>query len=133
MSNDKQEKQTKTVKDFCAAWDRMDLDAIMEYMSEDAVYDNLPLETLKGQEAIANFIGGFFQIATSAKFDILNLTADENRVVTERVDSFGFAEGGVDKLPVLGIFEFNDEGKINAWREYWDMQMWLDKGGPALS
>jgi len=133
MSIDKQEKQIKTVKGFCSAWDRMDLDAIMGYMSEDAVYDNLPLETLKGQEAIANFIGGFFKVATSAKFNILQLVADDDRVVTERVDSFGFAEGGVDELPVLGIFEFNDGGKISAWREYWDIQMWLDKGGPALS
>ncbi len=133
MSNIKQSNHVETVKDFCAAWDRMDLDAIMEYMSEDAVYDNLPLETLSGHQAIREFIGGFFQIATSAKFDILILTADENRVVTERVDSFGFAEGGVDQLPVLGIFEFNDTGKINAWREYWDIQMWIDKGGPALS
>ena len=38
----------------------------------------------------------------------------------------------IDALPVLGIFEFDDNGKICSWREYWDLQDWVARGGPAL-
>jgi limonene-1,2-epoxide hydrolase len=123
----------ETVKQFCAAWDEMDLGKILSLMSEDAIYHNLPLEPLKGHEQIADFVEGFFQITATTKFKILALVADEKRVVTERVDTFGFKDGSVMKeLPVLGIFEFDIDGKISAWREYWDLQDWVKRGGPAL-
>jgi len=53
MNND------ETVKQFCAAWDEMDLGKILSLMSNDAVYHNLPLEPLKGHEQIAGFVEGF--------------------------------------------------------------------------
>ena len=122
-----------TVTAFCAAWDEMDLEKILVLMSEDAVYHNLPLDPLNGHQQIAGFIGGFFQAANSTKFQILNIVADENHVVTERIDTFGFKDGtSMDELPVLGIFEFDKDGKISSWREYWDLQDWGKRGGPAL-
>jgi limonene-1,2-epoxide hydrolase len=133
MTSVKQQTLIKIVKGFCAAWDDMDLETIMSLMSKDAVYDNLPLKELRGCDQIRGFIGGFFQITESAKFDILNIVAEDNRVVTDRVDSFVFNEGRIEELPVLGIFEFDADEKISHWREYWDLQMWIDKGGPALS
>ncbi len=121
------------VREFCSAWDRLDLDKILALMSEDAVYHNMPLAPLKGQQQIAEFIGGFFQITQSCQFKILSLVADEHCVVTERVDTFGMKDGStIDALPVLGIFEFDDNGKIISWREYWDLQDWIARGGPAL-
>lgn len=123
----------KTVRDFCTAWDEMDLDRVLSLMSEDAVYHNLPLDPLNGQQQITGFIEGFFQLTATTKFKILTLVADEKRVVTERVDTFGFKDGSIMKeLPVLGIFEFDKEGKISSWREYWDLQDWVKRGGPAL-
>lgn len=123
----------ETVKQFCAAWDEMNLDKILSLMSEDAVYHNLPFDPLDGQQQISGFVNGFFKIAATTKFKILTLVADDKRVVTERVDTFGFKDGTIMKeLPVLGIFEFDKDGKISAWREYWDLQDWIKRGGPAL-
>ncbi len=133
MTNPQQQTLIEIVREFCAAWDRIDLEAIMSMMSEDAVYNNLPLATLRGHDEIRAFIGGFFEVTKSAKFDILNIVTDDQRVVTERVDSFVWEEGRIDELPVLGIFEFNENGKISHWREYWDLQMWLDMGGLPLN
>jgi len=122
-----------TVREFCAAWDQLDTRKIMSLMSDNAVYHNMPLTPLKGQNEIADFIGGFLDMADSCQFKILNLVADEHRVVTERVDTFGMKDGSIiDALPVLGIFEFDDNGKISSWREYWDLQDWVARGGPAL-
>jgi len=123
----------ETVKQFCAAWDEMDIDKILSLMSNDAVYHNLPLEPLKGREQIAGFVEGFFKITATTSFKILTLVADDKRVVTERVDTFGFKDGSMMKeLPVLGIFEFDNNGKISSWREYWDLKDWVKRGGPAL-
>lgn len=122
-----------TVRQFCAAWDKLDLEGILALMSEDAIYHNMPLEPLVGKQQIADFVGGFFSISGSCCFEILNLTANDERVVTERLDSFGFLDGSALKeLPVLGVFEFDADGKISAWREYWDLKTWVDLGGPAL-
>lgn len=123
----------ETVRQFCTAWDEMDLDKILSLMSEDAIYHNLPFEALKGQQQITGFVDSFFKITATTKFKILNVVVDEKRVVTERVDTFGFKDGSVMKeLPVLGIFEFDIDGKISTWREYWDLQDWVKRGGPAL-
>lgn len=78
------------------------------------------------------FLSAFLSAATRCRFEILTVVADDRRVVTERLDSFDLPGGSLSELPVLGIFEFNTEGKINNWREYFDLKTWADKGGPAL-
>ena len=123
----------KVVRDFCGAWERLDVDAGLGYMSADAVYHNVPLQPLVGQQAIRGFLEGFFSLATSCRFEVLTVVTDGNRVVTERLDSFGFPDKDLDRLPVLGIFEFDADGKICSWREYFDLQTWVDKGGPAIA
>ncbi|MGH7931579.1 MAG: limonene-1,2-epoxide hydrolase family protein, partial [Candidatus Binataceae bacterium] len=40
----------------------------------------------------------------------------------ERVDSFE-ANGKKVSLPVVGVFETTAAGKIKAWRDYFDMEM----------
>lgn len=123
----------QTVRDFCAAWDRVDADGAIALMHEDAIYHNMPMEPLQGHAAIRAFIEPFFAVTTAAEFRILTLVADDQRVVTERLDFFTFKEGGgVDGLPVLGIFEFAGDGRISAWREYWDLPTWVARGGPPL-
>ncbi len=122
----------KTVKDFCQAWGNLDIDAVLGLMSEDAVYHNMPMEPLVGQEQIRSFLTAFLGAVSSCHFEILTIVADEQRVVTERLDSFTLGDNTLEELPVLGIFEFDKEGKINNWREYFDLKTWVDKGGPAI-
>lgn len=122
----------KTVKDFCQAWENLDIDAVLGLMSEDAVYHNMPMAPLVGQEQIRGFLSAFLGAASSCRFEILTIVADEQRVVTERLDSFTLGDNTLSELPVLGIFEFNAEGEITNWREYFDLKTWVNKGGPAV-
>ena len=48
-----------------------------------------------------------------------HLAVRDNVVLTERVDTFTIG-GTVAPLPVMGTFEIRD-GKICAWRDYFDM------------
>ena len=122
----------KTVKEFCQAWESLDIDAVLDLMSEDAVYHNMPMAPLVGQAQIRAFLAAFLGAASTCSFEILTIVADEQRVVTERLDSFTLGDNTLSELPVLGIFEFDAEGKINNWREYFDLKTWVDKGGPAI-
>ncbi len=122
----------KTVKGFCEAWENFDIDGVLGLMSEDAVYHNMPMEPLVGQEQIRGFLAAFLGAASACRFEILTIVADEQRVVTERLDSFELGGNTLSELPVLGLFEFNASGKITSWREYFDLKTWVDKGGPAI-
>ena len=107
------------VREFCAAWSRLDSDELTGYFTDDAVYHNMPLEPLKGREAIRAFLAGFLTGVTFAEFEFLNIVSSGDVVMTERVDHFELG-GKKAGFPVMGIFELRD-GKIAAWRDYFDM------------
>ena len=110
----------RIVRDFCAAWGRADLEAIMAAFSEDAVYHNIPMDPLRGHHAIRTFIGGLF--ATNAKgvdFDIRHQIVSGRVVMNERVDTLEFG-GKTVELPVCGVFKLAVDGRIAAWRDYFD-------------
>ena len=50
---------------------------------------------------------------------MLAIAADGNTVFAERVDRIDAGGRHVD-LPVVGVFELQD-GKIAAWRDYFDL------------
>jgi limonene-1,2-epoxide hydrolase len=56
------------------------------------------------------------------RFDVKHIVADGDVVLTERVDTFEIG-GRTITLPVMGTFEVRD-GKIAAWRDYFDLAQW---------
>jgi limonene-1,2-epoxide hydrolase len=60
---------------------------------------------------------------------MLNLAASGDVVFTERVDVFTYPDNTVE-LPVAGVFEVRD-GKIAAWRDYFDVNMFMSQMAPA--
>ncbi len=108
------------VRDFCAAWGRADLDAIVDSFTNDAVYHNIPMPPCNGKEEIRTFIGGLFGgMCKSVDFEIKAQLVNGLIVMNERVDTLHMAERSVE-LPVCGVFELTEEGKIKAWRDYFD-------------
>lgn len=111
----------RLVRDFCAAWSRADLDAIMDAFAEDAVYHNMPMAPAKGKDEIRGFIEGFLKMSpTGVEFEILRQVASGPIVFNERIDTF-VNEGKRTSAPVCGVFELDAAGKIVAWRDYFDM------------
>jgi len=51
-----------------------------------------------------------------------------NTVLTERIDRFTIGGKRVE-LPVMGAFEVASDGKICAWRDYFDMQQFMKQLG----
>ncbi len=112
----------KIVAAFCDTWKRMNVDEMLSYMTEDAVYHNIPLDPLKGRSEIRKGLHQFAGMLKAVEIKILNSAAAGNLVITERVDTMVMPDGKRIDLPVAGVFELKD-GKISAWRDYFDMKM----------
>ncbi len=112
------------VTSFCEAWSRRDVDELLSFFTADAVYHNVPIDPAVGHEQIRNMLSLFVPASSSIEFEILRIASSaENTVLTERIDRFQMGERSV-ALPVMGTFEIRD-GKIAAWRDYFDMQAWI--------
>ena len=113
----------KIVTDFCNAWPRKNVDELLAFFTDDAVYHNIPLESAKGKEAIRGVINTFLPMARSLQFKVLHSAGNGNVVFNERVDIFDLGNGKTISLPVAGVFEVTGS-KISAWRDYFDMAMY---------
>jgi len=108
------------VRDFCRAFEEPSIEKILEFFSEDAIYHNIPLDPAQGLPAIRAVLEQFISPDAKSKFEILNLASCGNVVLTERVDHLTI-QGKPVALPVMGAFEVGADGRIEAWRDYFDM------------
>ena len=108
-------------RSFVDAWASKDIDTIMEFFTEDAVYINIPMDPPnRGKTDIRNFIEGFIGMATEIEFVIHHqLEGPDGVVMNERTDRFKM-DGKWVELPVMGAFVLRDGG-IAEWRDYFDM------------
>ncbi len=118
----------KVVREFCAAVPRRDAAEILGFFAEDAVYHNIPVEPVRGHEAIRATLDQFLTPATEAEFEIRALACTGRTVLTERIDRFTLGGKRIE-LPVMGAFEVGEDGRITAWRDYFDMQQFLQQAG----
>ena len=109
------------VRNFCAEWDAPapDGEKLASYFTEDALYHNIPMDPISGRDNIRNALGGMAGMMVSKGWDVLNIVAEGDVVMTERVDKFD-AGGNAVALPVMGVFELKD-GEITSWRDYFDL------------
>ena len=109
----------RVVRDMCAAFEKHDAQALRPFFTDDVVYHNMPMDAAVGIDATIAFIDGFFGMCESMLIETLHLAVRDDVVLTERVDTFTVGNV-VAALPVMGTFEVRD-GKISAWRDYFDM------------
>ena len=111
---------SEIVSAFIDAFRQADLDRIMDFFEEDAIYHNIPLEPAQGTEAIRAVLQGFIAMASETDWIVHRIAEDADGVVmTERTDRFLVGETWVE-IPVMGTFELRG-GKLCAWRDYFDL------------
>jgi len=116
---------TELVSAFYRAWSSRDVDDILGYFAEDAVYHNMPVSPMRGKPAIKTILQQIIAPTSWIEWETLNMAEAGNIVLTERVDRFEMGGKKVE-LPVAGVFEI-EGGKIKAWRDYFDMVAWTRK------
>lgn len=107
------------IRDFIAAWSKLDADELAAYFTEDGVYHNMPIAPISGQAQLRAFIAAFLANWTATNWEILNLQSAGDIVIAERIDRTMIGDKAVN-LPCCGVFEMQG-GKIRAWRDYFDM------------
>lgn len=112
------------VREFVDAWSALDAAQLAAYFTEDGTYHNMPAAPVSGRAEIENFIRAFLANWTATRWDILNIVADGDVVICERLDCTQTTQGNVD-LPCVGVFEMRD-GKIHVWRDYFDMGTFIN-------
>jgi limonene-1,2-epoxide hydrolase len=117
----------EVVSSFCAAWSKLDIDELMTYFADDAVYHNIPVDPVVGRDAIRSTIEGFTAGVERVNFEVRHAVAQDNIVLTERVDHFHTADR-VISLPVMGAFEVTG-GRIASWRDYFDLNQFMSQLG----
>jgi limonene-1,2-epoxide hydrolase len=123
--NDDNEQAVELVRRFCGAWSEGDLDRVVEFFADDAVYHNIPVDPVVGTDAIRTMIEEFTVGIDRIEFRIDNIASAGNVVLTERVDIF--VKGGRRiELPVMGTFEVVG-GRIAKWRDYFDLNQFMSQ------
>jgi len=107
------------VRNFLKAWETRDLDAIMAFFDDDAVYENVPVPPVTGLDEIRNFIGGILYAFKNINVVIHHQVSDGVIVMNERTDTITAENGTKVQLRCMGYFEIRD-GKVVTWHDYFD-------------
>ena len=113
----------KLVREFIEAWSEPDLERLVAtltpYVSEDAVMRQMPFAEVRGHEGLRRICAESLESMSQFQVDIDAVTVAGSTVFSERVDRF-VLHGRDVAVPVLGVFEVSDDGKITEWRDYFD-------------
>jgi len=112
------------VREFIAAWSRLDSDELAAYFTEDGTYYNMPTAPVSGRENVRNFIKGFAGGWQATTWDVVNIVGAGDVVIAERVDRTRTKNGKSVDLPCCGVFEMQN-GKIKVWRDYFDLGVYM--------
>lgn len=123
------EQNQQIIREFVAAWSRLDADELVTYFTADGTYYNMPIAPVSGEENLREFIGNFLQSWDKTDWEILNIMAHGDVVFVERIDRTVVAGRQVD-LPCVGVFEM-ENGKIKMWRDYFDMATFTNAVQPS--
>ena len=118
---------TDLLEELWAAWAEKDVDRIMGYFADDPVYTNVALGppnegTAAVRKAIEGFCNGWEEVEFVTHFQLEN---EQGVVMNERTDRF-LARGKWVECLVMGVFEIED-GKIRAWRDYFDREQFASQ------
>ncbi len=115
------------VESFISAIEHHDLEFALTHLSEDCEYDNVPMGSVNGRDAVratlAPFLGMFDAIEWVTTHQVASGTAADGVVMNERLDRFRSGERSLE-LPVAGLFVVRD-GHITLWRDYFDKETLL--------
>lgn len=108
------------VEALIAAFNRRDAAAIAELLAEDIACAGIPLEPAHGRAATMAMLAPFLA-AEEIDWRILAIAANGPTVFTERDDRFRFEGKDWTAVRAAGVFEIDTNGRIAAWRDYFDL------------
>ena len=131
--------QETFIRDFCQAWgdgtatSRPQVDKILSMLAEDAIWQlwvpGGPV--IRGREALEREIRRQMSYVTHNLCTIRHIVSSDSVVMTER-DDYAVSSGKPMPHSMVAVYELNEQGLIQAWREYLDTADLARKKGVAL-
>jgi limonene-1,2-epoxide hydrolase len=109
----------EVVSAFIAALERRDLDSALLLVTEDVVYDNVPIGPVTGTDAVRDALSGAIGRAETVQWVVTHQVVAGEVVMNERLDRFLVAGRWIE-VPVAGLFVLRD-GRIAQWRDYFGL------------
>jgi limonene-1,2-epoxide hydrolase len=131
----------QTVTLFLAKMGDRDLDAAMELLAEDIVFENPPMappsNRAVGRAIIRQRHTRLFERVVAVSWPVSHIVANGNVVMTERYDKFWFAPGtfpGGDyqACHILSLW-YVEDGLIKLWRDMYDFPSTMNQLGTDLA
>jgi limonene-1,2-epoxide hydrolase len=114
------------VRQFFAAWAEPRTDELGRFFADDAVWVDGPQGVRAGVDAIIAELAAQLAVTGGTAVDVKSLVADGGTVMVEEVSSFSLAGKPVSAV-VMAVFEFNADGRIQQWREAYDLKSLTDQ------
>jgi limonene-1,2-epoxide hydrolase len=111
---------------FIEAWPSADATALGSFFSEDALYQNGPLEPVRGRAAIESTFAQFMEVGGEVDVEMIQMVADGSSVMTERIDHLTRADGMTASLSMMGVIEVRS-GLVAARRDYFDLSQFMSQ------
>ncbi len=119
-SNEAEKKNIALVNAFCKAFndEKPDLQKIVSYMTEDVIWKQGALATMKGRAAVVEKLGTIFKDNARVELLVIDTFARGNMVAHTRVDTRSVNGGPYTPYagPIGSVFYIRD-GKIAEWLE----------------
>ena len=117
--------KTRAVLNLVEAWARRDMDFMMAQFTDDAIFENVPMDLIVGKDAIRAANQAFMTMYREAPWEIHHMVeTPDGTVLTERSDIFVLNDGRRAVSRVMGAFTVNDDNLIAHWRDYFDLADW---------
>ncbi|MDA8367140.1 MAG: nuclear transport factor 2 family protein [Actinomycetota bacterium] len=107
------------VRAFFETWKTRDPDRLAQFFAPGASWTEPNREPAVGIEMVRAVLGVDTSFARAFEFEFLTIGTIGRSVFTERIDRFVVADRAI-AMSVAGIFEFDPDGRITAWRDYYD-------------
>ncbi|MFA7553491.1 MAG: limonene-1,2-epoxide hydrolase family protein [Spongiibacteraceae bacterium] len=115
----------KLARDFIRQFEKSwpaDLRQALSILADDAYYQMVvpTIKSVHGKEAIIDALEVMKTKVADQRHEIINVASSGDVVFTERID-YSLRHQKWVPIPLVAVFEINDEGKICTWREYLDL------------
>jgi limonene-1,2-epoxide hydrolase len=124
---------SETLQQFFKDLERIDFEAVAAFCSDDCRYEDVPVgdaATAIGPAAIIEKLVGGLGNLDALVTTIHEIVEEGDTVLVERTEVWHHPTGERASLPVMAVFKFRN-GKIELWRDYWDMPTLIGQQPPG--
>jgi limonene-1,2-epoxide hydrolase len=114
------------VRKFFGAWSDPEPDALGTFFCDDAVWVDGPQGVRYGADAIKSELASQLRAVGGVAVEVKAVVSEGQTIMVEQVHRSTIA-GTVISSVVMAVFELDEEGRIQQWREAYDLKSALDQ------